>query len=127
MAHIIPIQMGKILYELTANKEGRALEEAVQIFLVFTKEQQLLSKISYIIAAFEAYAKQQQGIVPMTVTTVHPLSKKIIQTIEESIGKKIELTEKIDPSLIGGIIMQTPDVVLDGSVKTQLRILATRT
>jgi F-type H+-transporting ATPase subunit delta len=35
-------------------------------------------------------------------------------------GKKVELTTSVDPSIIGGIVAQVGDLVLDGSIKTQL-------
>jgi F-type H+-transporting ATPase subunit delta len=35
-------------------------------------------------------------------------------------GKKVKLTTSVDPSIIGGIIAKVGDLVLDGSIKTQL-------
>ena len=44
-----------------------------------------------------------------------------VQTILEKLtGKKVELTTSVDPSIIGGIIAKVGDLVLDGSIKTQL-------
>ena len=44
-----------------------------------------------------------------------------VQTILEKLtGKKVELTTSVDQSIIGGIIAQVGDLVLDGSIKTQL-------
>lgn len=47
--------------------------------------------------------------------------KTSVQTVLEKLtGKKVELTTEVDPSIIGGIIAKVGDLVLDGSIKTQL-------
>lgn len=48
------------------------------------------------------------------------LLKKVQATLEKIIGNKVILTTKIDPSIIGGIVAKVGDLVLDGSIKTQL-------
>ena len=48
------------------------------------------------------------------------LEKKIQQTLEKVTGKKVILETTVDPSIIGGIIAKVGDLVLDGSIKTQL-------
>jgi len=48
------------------------------------------------------------------------LKKKIQQTLEKVTGKKVILETTVDPSIIGGIIAKVGDLVLDGSIKTQL-------
>jgi F-type H+-transporting ATPase subunit delta len=40
------------------------------------------------------------------------------------IGKKVELTQKVDPSIIGGVIARLGDLEVDGSVRTQLKRLS---
>lgn len=47
--------------------------------------------------------------------------KASVQTVLEKLtGKKVALTTSVDPSIIGGIIAKVGDLVLDGSIKTQL-------
>lgn len=47
--------------------------------------------------------------------------KENVQTVLEKLtGKKVELTTSVDPTIIGGIIAKVGDLVLDGSIKTQL-------
>jgi len=48
------------------------------------------------------------------------LQTKVQSTLENITGKKVILTSKIDPSIIGGIIAKVGDLVMDGSIKTQL-------
>jgi F-type H+-transporting ATPase subunit delta len=48
------------------------------------------------------------------------LQKKVQATLENITGKKVILATEVDPSIIGGIIAKIGDMVLDGSIKTQL-------
>ena len=48
------------------------------------------------------------------------LQQRVQATLEKLTGKKVELTTSVDPSIIGGIIAKVGDLVLDGSIKTQL-------
>lgn len=76
---------------------------------------------------YDAYNRQlesQLGICVVDVTTVVPLDdnlRHIITTKAESdLGKKVVLRERIDKSILGGIIMSTNGKRIDASMKTQL-------
>lgn len=51
------------------------------------------------------------------------LNAKVKATLEKITGKQVLLTTKVDPSIIGGIIAKVGDLVLDGSIRTQLACL----
>jgi len=75
-------------------------------------------------AAYNAY----KGIGKATVTTAVPLDAKLRTEIEQ-IAKKlsdrqqIEMTELIDPELIGGFVLNVGDQQIDASVKNKLKTL----
>ena len=48
------------------------------------------------------------------------LLEKIQDTLEKITGNKVTLETEVDSSIIGGIIAKVGDLVLDGSIKTQL-------
>ena len=41
--------------------------------------------------------------------------------LAERTGKKIELEEQVDPSLLGGMVVKVGSTVYDGSVRTQIQ------
>jgi len=53
-------------------------------------------------------------------STTPELQASIRAALEKLTGKKVELSTSVDPSLIGGIIAKVGDLVLDGSIRTQL-------
>ena len=60
----------------------------------------------------------------MLVTTANELEKNKAVQIETEISKKIgtniKLIKKIDPQIIGGIIIQLGSYMIDNSIKTKL-------
>lgn len=74
--------------------------------------------------------KHKKGIVPVTLTTAHPLDAKtkeiILSKIDHLVKGDIELTEKVDESLIGGFVVHMQDKRIDASVASQFKELKQR-
>jgi F-type H+-transporting ATPase subunit delta len=61
-----------------------------------------------------------RGSVVTAVPLTEPLQKKVQATLEKITGKKVILSNLVDPSIIGGVVAKVGDLVLDGSIKSQL-------
>ena len=89
--------------------------------LVQKKRAEILPEIA---AAYKTMVDEAKNISHGNVISAIELSDELkanVQTILEKLtGKKVELTTSVDQSIIGGIIAQVGDLVLDGSIKTQL-------
>jgi F-type H+-transporting ATPase subunit delta len=61
------------------------------------------------------------------VTTAIPLDAdyqlKVAQRITDIVGKPVMLRPKVDPAIIGGIIIRVGDKLIDGSVRSKLAAL----
>ncbi|NLZ18039.1 MAG: F0F1 ATP synthase subunit delta [Desulfobulbaceae bacterium] len=60
------------------------------------------------------------GIVISAVALKKDMLAKVQTTLEKLTGTQVLLETKIDPSIIGGIVAKVGDLVLDGSIRTQL-------
>jgi len=69
---------------------------------------------------FDADQNISRGTVISASEISGELQTKVQATLENITGKKVILTSEIDPSIIGGIIAKVGDLVMDGSIKTQL-------
>jgi len=73
---------------------------------------------------FQVLVDADQNISRGTVISATELSgdlqAKVQSTLENITGKKVILTSEIDPAIIGGIVAKVGDLVMDGSIKTQL-------
>ncbi|HAN18889.1 MAG: ATP synthase F1 subunit delta [Bacteroidetes bacterium GWC2_33_15] len=69
--------------------------------------------------------KKDFGIKPVVITTAYTLNDEEITHLKSAIEKKlnspVELTDKVDDSIIGGMIIQIEDKELDVSVRNQLQ------
>jgi len=67
---------------------------------------------------------KEKGILKVRLTTAVPIGTKrekaILQQLEASTGKKIELMLAVQPDIIGGYVLMTDEKRLDASVKTKL-------
>ena len=77
-----------------------------------------------IAAEFQVLVDADQNISRGKVISATQLSgelqAKVQATLENITGKKVILTSEIDPEIIGGIVAKVGDLVMDGSIKTQL-------
>lgn len=67
-----------------------------------------------------AIRDEQLGRIRVVVTSAFALSadqqKSIAAKLGQTLGKEVVLEEKVDPSLLGGILVRVGDQVFDGSV-----------
>jgi len=124
----------KIEEELKLDLLRRVFSERMQRlfleFLVVLVRKRRAMYLVDVIDAFDLMVKRHKGIVRATATTAVPLSgdeeKQLVARLESKTGKKIELVRKIDPHLIGGMVVQVGDEMIDGSVRHGLVMLEER-
>lgn len=61
-----------------------------------------------------------QGMVVTATEIDDDLKEKVKETLEKITGKQVTLKAGVDETIIGGMIAKVGDLVLDGSIKTQL-------
>lgn len=80
-----------------------------------------------IATAFNTLADAYDGVEDAVITTAVPIDASQQETIERqiaaAIGKKIRLTTRVDPALVGGLVIRVGDQLIDGSVRAKLRML----
>ena len=84
-----------------------------------------LNLLPDIYKSFDALYKKKKGIVNASVITPVPLTGKLEKEIYDKVreltgGKEIYLDKKVDPSLLGGFILQIDDLKYDASIKGKL-------
>lgn len=76
------------------------------------------------IKAFRAIAAKARGEVTAEVATAHPLSDAqtaaLKQALKAEAGKDVALVAKVDPSLLGGLVVKLGSRMIDSSLKTKL-------
>ncbi len=95
----------------------------VDVLLVMS-ERDDLELANRVYAAFDGLIEEKLGVVVVDVTTAVPLDDALRETISnkaaQDLGKKVVLRERVDKSILGGIIMSASGRRIDASIATQL-------
>jgi F-type H+-transporting ATPase subunit delta len=93
-------------------------------------ERDRLALLPEIAEAFRQRLLEQQNIVRAEVTTAEPLSADRLQAIQRSLaaatGRTVDLSTRVDPSIIGGMVARVGSTVFDASVSNRLQRLRQR-
>ena len=93
-------------------------------FLNLVVQKKRADIIPEIASEFQLLVDADQNISRGTIISATEISgelqSKVQSTLESITDNKVILTSEIDPSIIGGIIAKVGDLVMDGSIKTQL-------
>ena len=112
---------------LAAVCERGNASSTVQKFFSFLIDQRRLILFDAIRSEFDRLADQAAGRLRAEVLTASPLRDeqraRLVEALSRRIGKEIDLTVRVDPSLIGGVIATVGGLVFDGSIRAQLSIL----
>src|SRR3989440_1720581 len=99
-------------------------EQLVRNFLLLLAEKNRAGEIEEIAREFDRLVARAEGILDVELTTAVELSDEetrgVISQIEKASGRKVEATQRVDPDLIGGIVLQAGSLRLDASVRRRL-------
>jgi F-type H+-transporting ATPase subunit delta len=94
-------------------------------FLILLFDKGRIGFIRNIDEYYQKLADELKGIARAELVSATDLSTEAVEKIRKSLsdmtGKEIVLNIRQDPHLIGGVVTKIGDLVLDGSVRTQLQ------
>ena len=96
-------------------------------FLGLVAANRRLFALPAVIKAFQKMLADKRGEVAAEVTAAHALSDAqkaaVSDAIKRVVGGKVSIDMKVDPSLLGGLIVRVGSRMIDGSVRKKLQIL----
>lgn len=114
----------KAIQEICAEAK---ISDLTKNFMAVLAENGRLRHLEAIAKRFIELTMAQRGEVKAIVTTVIPLpteeEKELKETLQEIIGqgKKVKVEQKIDPSILGGLVVEFSQKVFDMSIRTRAR------
>ena len=109
---------------------GKVLQDADESFVRFLEllaERHRMPAIFRIRRGFDELWREENKLLPVTLTSAVELDSQIVEgigkRIEEQTGQKVELTSNVDEDVLGGIVLQVGNMVLDASVRARLEKL----
>ena len=111
----------KVMAKIAESVQADAIMTSFLNLLIEKKRADILPDIA---EAMQAMVDKDQNISHGSIISAIELDgvllEKIQATLEKLTGNKVILETQVDPSIIGGIVAKVGDLVLDGSIKTQL-------
>ncbi len=121
---------------LTRGEQGKAIAALVERagftplvrdFLAVVAKNRRLFAVPAMIEAYLRSLAERRGEVTAEVTAALPLSDGQLGLLSEqlrrSVGRRVSLEVKVDPGLIGGLIVKLGSRMIDGSVNSKLQRL----
>ncbi len=102
-------------------------DELVVNFLGLLIEKHRMPALFRIRQRFEALWQEANQVLPVQITSAVELSEETVSSIGDRIGertgRKIQLTSDVDPDILGGLVLQVGNSVLDASIRNRLENL----
>lgn len=109
---------------------GRAIDGADAEFINFLElliEKGRMTEVFRIRRQFEELWKQENRRIDVTVTSAVDLDPAVVSKIGEEIqrqtGQEVDLASRVDPEILGGVVLQVGNMVLDASIRSRLEKL----
>ncbi len=118
------LQKANTLARVCGDDLSREGKQFVQV-LSRNKRLHLLAEIS---TQFEELRAQEQASLEVEVVSAYAMDdaeqKRLVDALARRFEREIQLTSRVDESLLGGAIIRAGDTVIDGSVKGKLEKLS---
>jgi F-type H+-transporting ATPase subunit delta len=112
------------LAQLIAEVCGNPADPAARNFLAILAENRRLDLLPEIAAIFEAERAEVEHVADVTVTSAIALTDlqrdRIAAALRKRLGCDVRLHCEVDPDLLGGALIRSGDLVIDGSLKSKL-------
>jgi F-type H+-transporting ATPase subunit delta len=122
--HVTPEQLAQLVTSIAGPKLGDAGANFVRT-LAANRRLRFLPEIA---ARFDELKDTAEGVADVTVTSAAALNEaqrgKLAAALEKRLRRKVRLHCEIDPTLIGGAVVRSGDLVIDGSVSARLNRIA---
>jgi|BEDMetMinimDraft_2_1075160.scaffolds.fasta_scaffold00771_2 F-type H+-transporting ATPase subunit delta len=108
---------------LEAQNVGKPMINFAKLIL----SENMMHMINEILLEFRELADKELHITRVEASTATELSEQdkqhIVKELEERVGGRVIVEFKVNPSLLGGMVLRVGDHVIDGSLRTRLEQL----
>ena len=115
---------------LDAALRSQGFGELVRHLVGVVAANRRLTRLRAIVSAFAALAATRRGVTTAEVTTAHGLDDvqraQLSARLAESGYPQVRLVERVDPAILGGLVLRVGARLYDASIKSRLQRLAFR-
>ena len=119
-ANIPAARRQQIVEDLLGGKASATTVALVSMVVGTGRARQLPSIIERLVEMSAAEANKEVAEVRTAVPLTDDQRDRLAKALEDATGKQVEVKVVVDPSVLGGIVAQVGDTVIDGSVRRRL-------
>ncbi len=117
--------LGRVLAGLGTELQ---LADLTKNFLGVLAQNRRVGELPKVIRAFQSIAAAQRGEVTAEVASAHALTDEQLTTLEQKLrarqGRTVKLQTRVDPDLLGGLVVTIGSQRIDSSIRSRLNSLA---
>jgi F-type H+-transporting ATPase subunit delta len=119
-ANIPAVRRQQIVEDLLGGKASPTAVALVSMVVGTGRARQLPSIIERLVEMSAAEANKEVAEVRTAVPLTNDQRDRLAKALEDATGKQVEIKVVVDPSVLGGLVAQVGDTVIDGSVRRRL-------
>jgi F-type H+-transporting ATPase subunit delta len=113
---------------VAAVAKSMKLDSLTTKFLGVLARNRRLSQLGAIITSYAALSAAHRGEVTAQVVSAHPLDKAQVTALKAKlktkVGRDVAVELKVDPAILGGLVVKVGSQMIDSSIRTRLNTLA---
>ena len=113
----------QIVEDLLGGRANPTTTALLSMVVGIGRSRDLPAIIDELVKLSAAEGNKEVAEVRSAVALTDDQKQRLATALEAKTGKKVELKVIIDPTVLGGLVAQVGDTVIDGSVKTRLQQL----
>lgn len=122
------VERDQAVSAMAAVARSMQLDPLTAKFLGTLAQNRRLAQLGAAIRAFDAIAAQFRGETKAEVASAHPLTDGQAEALKAKLkglaGRDVNIDMRVDPALLGGLVVRMGSRMIDGSLRTKLNSLS---
>jgi F-type H+-transporting ATPase subunit delta len=106
---------------------AESMNPLVSRFLQMLVERGRIGEVAEITSAFHARVAEAEGRITVEAVTAVALTddlrQAIVNKVKADTGREVDLKERVDPDLLGGLVLRVGGIAIDGSLRARIERL----
>lgn len=117
----------RLLIAAVTGADGQEVCKPLQDFIALVVKSGRVATLPFIAKTYRNLYRERYNIVPVELTVATPLDDahrdELKKFISSELHSTMEWTEKVDPDIMGGFVLQVDDIRMDASVARRLWVI----
>ncbi|HEU5082923.1 MAG TPA: ATP synthase F1 subunit delta [Acidimicrobiales bacterium] len=120
----VPVERRQqIVEDLLSGKVSKTTRAVVSMVVAAGRARDLSGIADELVALGAAAGGKEVAVVRSAIDLTDDQKTRLAAALQTAVGKPVEVRVVIDPSVLGGLVAQVGDTVIDGSVRRRLDLL----